>query len=283
MKGERSSPGLERSQSATVRRSPTATSRFAKRRDMMPARDDCEDRRSVTNACAIPVGVRNVRHIALLDKTRGPRASPGPPRPRRSCSRISRDVARGSRGDSARMCCVGESSRSASANNGEGLSASEDERTFDVIVIGAGHAGCRSCVCRGATRLPRRIVHAVARDRRAHAVQSGGWRHRQGPPRSRDRRARRLDGPRRSTPPASSSSCSIAAAARRLVAARAGGQEALRPWVATPRARTEHRVDLREGRRILVEHGRVVGLAIEEGEPTPATRSSSPPARSSTD
>jgi tRNA uridine 5-carboxymethylaminomethyl modification enzyme len=42
---------------------------------------------------------------------------------------------------------------------------------FDVIVIGAGHAGGRSRFCGGAPRLQRRTVHAFDRYRRAHALQ----------------------------------------------------------------------------------------------------------------
>ena len=57
-------------------------------------------------------------------------------------------------------------------------------------------------------------LHAVGGDGRAHALQSGGRRHGEGAPGSRDRRARWPDGAARSTPPASSSSCSIAAAVR---------------------------------------------------------------------
>ncbi len=86
----------------------------------------------------------------------------------------------------------------------------------------------RSRVGGGPARLPRRPVHAVARDRRADAVQSGDRRHREGPSRSRDRRAGRPDGPRdrRDRHPVQAAQPQPRSGG--VVAARAGGQAPLR-------------------------------------------------------
>ena len=139
---------------------------------------------------------------------------------------------------------------------------------FDVIVDRRRPRRLRGGVRRGASRRARRAVHAVTRHRRAHAVQSGDRRHGEGPPGSRDRRARRADGRARSTRPAFSSSCSIAAADRpsgrrarrrtRRSTARGCGERSTR----------EPNIEWLIGKagRILVEHGRVVGLAMEDGD-----------------
>ena len=100
---------------------------------------------------------------------------------------------------------------------------------FDVIVIGAGHAGCEAAWA--AARLGCRVglVHAVGRDGRAHAVQSGDWRHGEGPSRPRDRRARRADGPRDRRDGDSVQAAQPEPWTRGVVAARAGGQARVRP------------------------------------------------------
>ena len=103
---------------------------------------------------------------------------------------------------------------------------------------------------------------------RAHAMQPRDRRHGEGPPRPRDRRARRADGRARSTPPASSSSCSTAAAARR------SGRRGPRPTSAAMargsrrRSRREPNIHWIFGKagRILVGPAGVTGLALEDGE-----------------
>ena len=121
------------------------------------------------------------------------------------------------------------------------------------------------------------------RHRRAHAVQSGGRRHREGPSGSRDRRARRPDGPRdrRHRHPVQAAQSQPRAGG--LVAARAGGQEGLRRLGAATRSTREPNIEWLIGRagRILVEHGRVVGLALEDGDAYRVPRAGrSRPARS---
>ena len=76
-----------------------------------------------------------------------------------------------------------------------------------------------------AARMGRSVgdLHALARHGRPHAVQSGGRRNSEGPPCSRDRRARRPDGAGDRRDRRSSSSCSIAAEGRR------SGRRARRP------------------------------------------------------
>ena len=137
----------------------------------------------------------------------------------------------------------------------------------------------------GAHGARRRDLHAVDGHHRAHAVQSGDRRHGQGASRSRDRRARRLDGHGDRRDRRSSSSCSIAAAAPR------SGRRARRPtsgvYSAWVRAALEREpgiswiigkagTDSRRGRprRRPGDGGRRHAIA--------ATRWSSRPARSST-
>ena len=66
---------------------------------------------------------------------------------------------------------------------------------LDVIVVGAGHAGVEAAWAAARLGVQRRAVHAHSRNRRAHAVQSSGWRHGKGASGSRDRCAWRIDGP----------------------------------------------------------------------------------------
>ena len=79
--------------------------------------------------------------------------------------------------------------------------------TYDVVVIGGGHAGCEAAAA--AARLGRAhgAADASARDDRRDVVQPGDRRARQGASGARDRRARRRHGRGRSTAPASSSAC----------------------------------------------------------------------------
>ena len=88
-------------------------------------------------------------------------------------------------------------------------------KSFDVIVVGAGHAGCEAAYAAARLGAHVGLCTLIGGHGRAHAVQSRGRRHGEGPSGSRDRRARRADGRARSTRPASSSSCSIEAAAPR--------------------------------------------------------------------
>ncbi len=167
---------------------------------------------------------------------------------------------------------------------GSASASSRDVCDFDVIVIGAGHAGMRGRVGGGAPRLPRRPVHAVGGNRRAHAVQSRDRRDREGPPGSRDRCARRPDGARdrRHRHPVQAPQSQPRAGG--VVAARAGRQAPLRRVDARgARTRTEHHLAVparrpdsfvgrsRHGPRV---RGRRLGGVL--------ARSSSRPARFST-
>ena len=138
---------------------------------------------------------------------------------------------------------------------------------YDVIVIGAGHAGCEAA--HAAARLGRSVAICMlsAEDRRAHAVQSGDRRHCERSPRRRDRRTWRINGTRDrrdrhpvQSPQSQPRSRRCGRRARRPTRnATAGGcVEALR---------AEANIDWIFGKagRILGEHGRVVGLALEEG------------------
>ena len=97
----------------------------------------------------------------------------------------------------------------------------------------------RGGVGRGPARLPRRAVHAVARDGGADAVQSGDRRHGEGPSRPRDRRAGRTDGPRHRRDRHPVQAAQSQPRAGGVVAARAGGQAALRRMGARARSRRE--------------------------------------------
>ena len=78
---------------------------------------------------------------------------------------------------------------------------------FDVIVIGAGHAGVEAAWAAARLGRTRRDLHALGRHYRAHALQSRRRRDGEGAPGPGDRRARRADGAARSMRPASSSRC----------------------------------------------------------------------------
>ena len=120
---------------------------------------------------------------------------------------------------------------------------------FDVIVIGAGHAGVEAASCGGAARVQRRALHAVAGHGRAHAVQSGRRRHGEGPPGSRDRRARRTDGTRHRRDRHPVQAAQPQPRSGGLVAARASRQEAVcRVGLRRVVGRTEYHLDSRQGR-----------------------------------
>ena len=110
-----------------------------------------------------------------------------------------------------------------------------------------GPRGMRGGLRRGAPGRARRRLHAVGRHRRAHAVQSGGRRHREGPSRAGDRCPRRLDGSRHRRDRHSVQAAQSKPRSCCLVAACAGRQEGLRPLGEDgARSRTEHRMDRRE-------------------------------------
>ena len=120
---------------------------------------------------------------------------------------------------------------------------------FDVIVIGAGHAGCEAAYAAAQAGRARRPLHAVDRHRRAHALQSRDRRHGEGTSRPRDRRARRADGRghRRHRHPVQVAEPEPRSS--RVVAAGPGGQAAVRRvGEGRARARAEHRVDHRSRR-----------------------------------
>ena len=138
---------------------------------------------------------------------------------------------------------------------------------------------------RRAAGLQRRAVHAVARHRRAHAVQSSDRRHREGTSGPRDRCAGRTDGPsdrrHRNTVQAAESQ----PRAGGVVAARPGGQARYtRTWVRDcARCRAEYRVDCRHGPgEFSSRRTRIVGLELEDGDSfSLQSARSSPPGRSS--
>ena len=130
----------------------------------------------------------------------------------------------------------------------------------------------------------RRDLHALDRHRRAHAVQSGDRRNGEGPPRSRDRRARRSDGARdrRDGHPVQAAQSQPRPGG--LVATRAGRQARLRR-VGSRGALggAEHLVDHR-ARRSDSRRRTAVSAVSRSRTATPiaAMRWSSPPARFST-
>ena len=130
-----------------------------------------------------------------------------------------------------------------------------------------GTRGVRGGVCRRAPGTACRHLHVVCRHRRAHAVQSRDWRHREGTPRRRDRRARRIDGARHRCdrhPVQSSQSQPRALPCGRR--ARRPTRSATAEWMLAA-LRAEPNIEWIFGRagQILVDHGRVVGLALEDG------------------
>ena len=157
---------------------------------------------------------------------------------RNSCWPICRTRARRSRRspDGARrtICSRISSRASVSANDSERIHDSLESRGERDEIVRRDRdrrrpRRLRGRVRRGAARRARRPLHAVDRHRRAHAVQSGDRRHRQGPSRARDRRARRADGPRDRRDRHSVQAAQSQPRAGGLVAARAGRQEGLRP------------------------------------------------------
>ena len=193
----------------------------------LTAREDLRD----------PPAISNVRHLALVEDARDVGGA------RRAGARARRDRGAGAGRSRRRARARSRRSRAAARRTiccihifSEVLHrqviwrSSRHVRTvdFDVIVIGAGHAGCEAAWA--AARMGCRVglVHAVGRDRRADAVQSGDRRHREGPPGSRDRRARRPDGPRDRRDGHPVQAAQPQPRAGGLVAARAGRQARVR-------------------------------------------------------
>ena len=119
---------------------------------------------------------------------------------------------------------------------------------FDIVVIGAGHAGVEAA--HAAARLGMHVgcLHALGRHRGAHALQSRRRRDGQGTSRSRDRRAGRAHGSRHRCDGYSVQASEPQPWSRRVVTARAGGQEGLqRLGPLGAGVRTEHRVAVRQG------------------------------------
>ena len=138
---------------------------------------------------------------------------------------------------------------------------------FDVIVVGAGHAGCEAAFAAarmgctsGSARCRRTRSRTCPATRRSAAPQ--------GPSRSRDRCAGRRDGSRHRCDRDPVQAAEPQPRPRGVVAARAGRQAGLRRVGAGARSSgAEHRVDLRKGRpRCSSSTGAIVGLAMEDGE-----------------
>ena len=121
------------------------------------------------------------------------------------------------------------------------LQVLSDRMHFDVVVIGAGHAGVEAAWAAARLGCSRRPVHAFRRHRRADAVQSGNWRHREGPSRTRDRRAGRADGARDRRHRDSVQAAQSQPRTGGVVAARAGGQETRTAPGSAPRSRPSRR------------------------------------------
>ena len=119
----------------------------------------------------------------------------------------------------------------------------------------------------GEARMQRRPVHAHSRNRRAHAVQSGGRRHGEGTSGSRDRCAGRIDGPSNRRYRNTIQAAQSQPRAGGLVAARPGGQAAIRQVGARgARGRAEHPVDSRPRRADSAGMpAEICGLALEDG------------------
>ena len=145
-------------------------------------------------------------------------------------------------------------------------------RHHEIIVIGAGHAGVEAAWA--AARMGRDVgdLHAVARHHRAHAVQSGDRRHREGAPRPRDRRAWRADGAcdRRDRHPVQAAE-SEPGAGRLVARARRPTSGVYGAWVrARSRARAEHLVACRQGRTDSDDRtAGSPGFAMEDGDDPP--------------
>ena len=128
-----------------------------------------------------------------------------------------------------------------------------------------GHAGCEAAAAAARAGRGNTAAHRVACDRRRHVVQSGHRRVGQGPPRPRDRRARRPHGARHRQGRHPVPECSIAARAPpSAVHARRRDRKLYAAAIQTLLAEQET-LTVAEGMaaRLVVEHGRVAGLATE--------------------
>ena len=101
------------------------------------------------------------------------------------------------------------------------MAAKRDPYRFDVVVVGAGHAGPRGGPGGGADGPAHGPADDQLRHRRPDELQPGHRRRGQGADRPRDRRPRRRDGRDHRRHRASSSACSTAARARRCTSPRA--------------------------------------------------------------
>ena len=136
---------------------------------------------------------------------------------------------------------------------------------FDVLVIGAGHAGCEAAAA--AARRGARVgaAHLSRRGCRPDVVQPVDRRGRQGPSGPRARRVRRADGARRRSPRRSTAGCSTAARGRRC------GVRGSRPTassIGAAIAATARRAGGRDAssarrREILLDGGRVAGVRTQ--------------------
>ena len=141
---------------------------------------------------------------------------------------------------------------------------------FDVIVVGGGHAGCEAAAAAARMGANTALVTHRARHDRRDVVQSGDRRAGQGPPRPRDRCARRGHGPRWPTGPASSSALlNRTQGAGRAGAAGAGGPRAVPRGNAGGSSRARPNLTLIEGEvedLCLPAIGVIAGVARPIGE-----------------
>ena len=138
---------------------------------------------------------------------------------------------------------------------------------FDVIVIGCRARRRGSGVGGGAAGPQRRDLHAQSRNRRAHALQSRGWRHGEGTSGPRDRCAGRIDGSRNRRYGHTIQAAQSLARAGGVVAEGAGRQAALRRSGSGGALEAERNIQWIIGRagRFLLNDGAISGLALEDG------------------
>ena len=189
-----------------------------------------------------------------------------PGRRRSSCSRIFGDArARLEEVTGARTIgrCAARDLRTGSVSESSCVTEMTSDSTC--IVIGAGHAGVEAAWA--AARMGRSVAICTLSQGhdRAHAVQSGDWRHREGASRPGDRRAGRADGP--------GDRCHGDPVQAAQSQSRPGGLVAARPGRQAPLQRVGARRSARSAastgssakpERIVIDAGRVTGLELEE-------------------